>query len=62
MKNRVTGHGQTACTAEVDGYGGYTALAKWQQHITLTFCWLNIRPKDVDLADESPTRTIQPRR
>lgn len=62
MTNRATGHGHSACNAEVDCYGGYTALAKWQQQIALTFSWLHIRRKGFDLPDKSPVCRIQPRR
>lgn len=42
---------------QVDGYGGYTALAKRQQQITLAFCWSHVRRKFFDLADKSPVAT-----
>lgn len=39
---------------QVDGYGGYAALAKRQQQITLAFCWAHVRRKFYELADNSP--------
>ncbi len=46
--------GDFAGILQVDGYGGYTALAKRQQQITLAFCWSHVRRKFFDLADKSP--------
>ena len=42
---------------QVDGYGGYTALAKRQQQIQLAFCWSHVRRKFYELADKSPVAT-----
>lgn len=39
---------------QVDGYGGYTALAKRRQQIVLAFCWAHVRRKFYELADNSP--------
>ena len=39
---------------QVDGYGGYAALAKRQQQITLAFCWAHVRRKFYELADNAP--------
>lgn len=39
---------------QVDGYGGYTALAKRRQQIVLAFCWAHVRRKFYELADKSP--------
>ena len=39
---------------QVDGYGGYTALAKRRQQIQLAFCWSHVRRKFYELADKSP--------
>lgn len=49
--------GDFAGILQVDGYGGYTALAKRQQQITLAFCWSHVRRKFFDLADKSPVAT-----
>lgn len=49
--------GDYAGILQVDGYGGYTALAKRQQQITLAFCWSHVRRKFFDLADKSPVAT-----
>ena len=49
--------GDFAGVLQVDGYGGYTALAKRQQRITLAFCWSHVRLKFFDLADKSPVAT-----
>uniref|UniRef100_UPI00053BDD67 IS66 family transposase n=1 Tax=Sphingomonas sp. 37zxx TaxID=1550073 RepID=UPI00053BDD67 len=46
--------GDFAGILQVDGYGGYTALARRQQQITLAFCWSHVRRKFFDLADKSP--------
>lgn len=55
---RVEAHlGGFAGILQVDGYGGYTALAKRQQQITLAFCWSHVRRKFFDLADKSPVAT-----
>jgi len=49
--------GDFAGILQVDGYGGYTALAKRHQQITLAFCWSHVRRKFFDLADKSPVAT-----
>lgn len=49
--------GAFAGILQVDGYGGYAALAKRQQQITLAFCWSHVRRKFFDLADKSPVAT-----
>jgi len=49
--------GDFAGILQVDGYGGYTALAKRQQQLTLAFCWSHVRRKFFDLADKSPVAT-----
>lgn len=42
---------------QVDGYGGYTALARRRQQISLAFCWAHVRRKFFELADTSPVAT-----
>jgi transposase len=42
---------------QVDGYGGYAALAKRRQQISLAFCWAHVRRKFYELADTSPVAT-----
>ena len=42
---------------QVDGYGGYAALAKRRQQIQLAFCWAHVRRKFYELADNSPVAT-----
>ena len=49
--------GDFAGILQVDGYGGYTALAKRRQQIRLAFCWSHVRRKFYDLADKSPVAT-----
>jgi transposase len=49
--------GDFAGILQVDGYGGYTALAKRQQQIQLAFCWSHVRRKFFELADKSPVAT-----
>lgn len=49
--------GDFAGILQVDGDGGYTALAKRQQQIRLAFCWSHVRRKFFDLADKSPVAT-----
>lgn len=39
---------------QVDGYGGYAALAKRRQQVSLAFCWSHVRRKFYDLAEKSP--------
>ena len=49
--------GDFAGILQVDGYGGYTALAKRRQQINLAFCWAHVRRKFYELADTSPVAT-----
>ena len=49
--------GDFAGTLQVDGYGGYTALARRSNQIRLAFCWAHVRRKFYDLADTSPVAT-----
>ena len=49
--------GDFAGILQVDGYGGYTALAKRSQQLRLAFCWSHVRRKFFDLADKSPVAT-----
>lgn len=49
--------GDFAGILQVDGYGGYTALAKRQPQIRLAFCWSHVRRKFFELADKSPVAT-----
>ncbi|MCP5396142.1 MAG: IS66 family transposase [Sphingomonadaceae bacterium] len=42
---------------QVDGYGGYTALARRRGDVTLAFCWAHVRRKFYELADSSPVAT-----
>lgn len=42
---------------QVDGYGGYAALARRRQQISLAFCWAHMRRKFFELADTSPVAT-----
>ena len=42
---------------QVDGYGGYTALARRRQQIRLAFCWAHVRRKFYELTDTSPVAT-----
>jgi transposase len=46
--------GDFAGILQVDGYGGYAALAKRRQQIVLAFCWAHVRRKFYELADNSP--------
>lgn len=46
--------GDFAGILQVDGYGGYTALAKRRQQIVLAFCWAHVRRKFYELANNSP--------
>lgn len=46
--------GDFAGILQVDGYGGYAALAKRRQQISLAFCWAHARRKFFELADNSP--------
>ncbi|MFS0851848.1 IS66 family transposase [Novosphingobium panipatense] len=49
--------GDFAGILQVDGYGGYTALAKRRQQVFLAFCWSHVRRKFYELADKSPVAT-----
>jgi len=42
---------------QVDGYGGYAALARRHQQIRLAFCWAHVRRKFYELAENSPVAT-----
>lgn len=42
---------------QVDGYGGYAALARRRQLVSLAFCWAHARRKFYELADSSPVAT-----
>ena len=49
--------GDFAGILQVDGYGGYAALARRRQQISLAFCWAHVRRKFFELADTSPVAT-----
>lgn len=49
--------GDFAGILQVDGYGGYAALARRRQQIQLAFCWAHVRRKFYELADNSPVAT-----
>ena len=49
--------GDFAGILQVDGYGGYAALARRSQQISLAFCWAHVRRKFYELADTSPVAT-----
>ena len=49
--------GDFAGILQVDGYSGYTALARRRQEIRLAFCWAHVRRKFYDLASTSPVAT-----
>jgi transposase len=49
--------GDFAGILQVDGYGGYAALAKRRQQVSLAFCWSHVRRKFYELADTSPVAT-----
>ena len=49
--------GDFAGILQVDGYGGYSALAKRRQGLHLAFCWAHVRRKFYELADTSPVAT-----
>jgi transposase len=49
--------GDFAGILQVDGYGGYAALAKRRQQVSLAFCWSHVRRKFYDLAEKSPVAT-----
>lgn len=42
---------------QVDGYGGYAALARRRQQVQLAFCWVHVRRKFYELAESSPVAT-----
>ena len=42
---------------QVDGYGGYAALARRRQQVVLAFCWAHVRRKFYELAETSPVAT-----
>lgn len=42
---------------QVDGYGGYAALARRRHELRLAFCWAHVRRKFFELADSSPVAT-----
>lgn len=42
---------------QVDGYGGYAALARRRNDVSLAFCWAHVRRKFYELADSSPVAT-----
>jgi transposase len=49
--------GDFAGILQVDGYGGYAALARRGQQVMLAFCWAHVRRKFYELADTSPVAT-----
>jgi transposase len=49
--------GDFAGTLQVDGYGGYAALARRRQQVKLAFCWAHVRRKFYELANNSPVAT-----
>jgi transposase len=54
--------GDFAGILQVDGFGGYAALARRRQQIRLAFCWAHVRRKFYELADTSPVATEALRR
>ena len=46
--------GDFAGILQVDGYGGYAALARRRQQVSLAFCWAHVRRKFYELAESSP--------
>ena len=42
---------------QVDGYGGYAALARRRNDVSLAFCWAHVRRRFYELADKSPVAT-----
>src|ERR1043166_9154406 len=46
--------GAFAGILQVDGYGGYAALARRRQQVMLAFCWAHVRRKFYELAPTSP--------
>jgi hypothetical protein len=49
--------GAFAGILQVDGYGGYAALARRRQKVVLAFCWAHVRRKFFELAPTSPVAT-----
>lgn len=49
--------GDFAGILQVDGYGGYTALAKRRQQVRLAFCWSHVRRKFFEFVAKSPVAT-----
>ena len=49
--------GNFAGILQVEGYGGYAALARRRQQVQLAFCWAHVRRKFYELADTSPVAT-----
>lgn len=49
--------GDFAGILQVDGYGGYAALARRRSQVSLAFCWAHARRKFYELADSSPVAT-----
>jgi transposase len=49
--------GEFAGILQVDGYGGYAALARKRQQVVLAFCWAHARRKFYELAPTSPVAT-----
>ena len=49
--------GDFAGILQVDGYGGYAALARRRLQVRLAFCWAHVRRKFFELADSSPVAT-----
>jgi hypothetical protein len=49
--------GDFAGILQVDGFGGYAALARRRQQVSLAFCWAHVRRKFYELADNSPVAT-----
>ena len=46
--------GTFAGILQVDGYGGYAALARKRQQLVLAFCWAHVRRRFFELAPTSP--------
>lgn len=49
--------GDFAGILQVDGFGGYVALASRRQQVSLAFCWSHVRRKFYELTDNSPVAT-----
>jgi len=49
--------GDFAGVLQVDGYSGYSALARRSNQVSLAFCWAHVRRKFYELADASPVAT-----